>query len=319
MSDALAPYTSPEQRDTRLTAAALALGGAVVRIGTSQLGRPILAARIPSSRSDARRPVERVLVCAGIHGLEYIASETAIGLLDGLTSPSPEMDRLRARAEIWVVASLNPDGYARTWDEEGFGALKDLRTNARGVDLNRNYPLPAPARPVLTTLGGWRTGSDDPTNAFYRGTHPLSEPETRALADLHDAQRFAASANLHSTWGTLIPPLVTSPAHRRAYRVLCNAFRAKQIDARYRRLSWAGLDRFIGEQEDFQHHAFDCWAICVEHYPVWLDLGRFRSGQVFWRFNPRDVWCWVANDVPAIVAYLNAALDLGSPSTLNSG
>ncbi|MFN7955360.1 MAG: M14 family metallopeptidase [bacterium] len=316
MSLALAPYCSPETRDARLRAAASAAGGEVLSIGTSREGRAILAARVPAAPSARTAGRERVLVCAGIHGLEYIGCENALALIEGFASPSPELARLRDRAEVWVLPSLNPDGYARTWEEEGRGPLKALRTNARGVDLNRNFPLPAPSRPVLANLGGWRTGSDDPANAFYRGAHPLSEPETRALAELHRAERFAASANLHSTWGTLIPPLVTSPAHHRAYRVLCGAFSSKQRDARYRRLSWASLDRYIGEQEDFQHHELDSWALCVEHYPAWVDLGRFRSRQVFWRFNPRDLGCWLANDAPGIVAFLHTALDLGRPSTL---
>ena len=251
----LAPYPSPEERDARLGALAAAGGGECLTIGTTHRGRPIRVARIPSTGAPRRGagPPDRVLVCAGIHGLEYIGCVSALALLERLAAADGPLARLRERAEVWVIASLNPDGYARAWEIEGEGPLDDLRTNARGVDLNRNYPLPAPQRPVTFNLGGWRTGSAVPGNAFYRGAHPLSEPETAALAALHAEQRFAASANLHSTWGTLIPPLTPASAHQRAYRHLCRVFAASQSVARYKRLAWSSLDRFIGEQEDYQH------------------------------------------------------------------
>jgi hypothetical protein len=35
---------------------------------------------------------------------------------------------------------------------------------------------------------------------------------------------------------------------------------------------------------------------------------------VFWRFNPHDPRPWIANDVPAVTAFLHAALDLPPPS-----
>jgi hypothetical protein len=311
MSSLLAPYRSPEAREAHLDVLTDRLGGEVVDLGQSVEGRQVRAARVPASTPGVD---EAVLVCAGIHGVEFIGSHVALALLESLASG--RFHGLRERAEVWVVPSLNPDAYARTWAREGQGTLAELRTNARGVDLNRNFPLPAEQRPVWFDFGGWRTGSDDPANAFYRGSGPQSEPETRALTGLMERARVRASANLHSSMGTLIPPFVGCRDASRSYRSLCAAFRGAQRRP-YRRMPGAGggFDRFIGEQEDYQHHVHGAWSICVEHYPVWVDAGRFASRtSTFWRFNPRRPQVWVENDLPGIVAFLNASLDLPPPA-----
>lgn len=301
----LAPYRSPDALEAAIDALSVALNADVHTLGESVEGRPIRAVHMPGGDDGA------VLVCAGIHGVEYIATEVALGALTALRDGEAAWSALRERADLWVVPSLNPDAYARTWAQGGAGTLAELRTNAHGVDLNRNFPLPAPQKPVWFTFDGWRTGSDDPNNPFYRGTHPLSEPESAAIAGLFERVRFRASVSLHSTMGTLIPPCVQSWADYRTYAHLCRAFRQAQPDARYLRMANFWLDRFTGELEDFQHAKYGTWAICVEHWPVSSRLGRnARPGsELFWRSNPPDPTRWLANDLPGIVAFLHAGLD----------
>ncbi|MFT4286666.1 M14 family zinc carboxypeptidase [Nocardioides sp.] len=110
-------------------------------IGHSVDGRPIRAWHL----GEQGPGVKTVVVIATMHGDEDKVSLIPKSLRDG--SPIRGVD-------LWVVPTYNPDGRA-----------KGTRQNARGVDLNRNYPV------------GWiRT-----TGRYDSGRKPASEPETQAM------------------------------------------------------------------------------------------------------------------------------------------
>jgi predicted deacylase len=306
MKAALQPYLSPEARGHRVGEIVRRLGATQVTYGRSIDGEPLVAVRVRAHRPDA----PAILCTANIHGPEYVGGEVAFGLLEALADPTAPAARLRERAEVWVIPCLNPDGYRRTWERSGRGPLVNLRPNARGVDLNRNYPLPA-GRPSF--LPG--AGSTQPGTTTYRGTAPLSEPETRSLEALLHEVGFHASANLHSFMGTMIPARVTDRSSFATYLRLCAAFAAGQPRIRYRRLSHRLLDVFTGEQEDHQHHAHDSWAMCIETFSIGASYRQhLRAPSTFWRFNPRDPRPWVENDVGGLVAFFEAALGLPRPT-----
>ena len=108
-------------------------------IGRSVAGRPIVAWHL----GETGRP--KVLLIAGMHGNEPAPTAILRTLRDGKSVHG---------IDLWVVPAYNPDGLAR-----------DTRRNARGVDLNRNYPY------HWAPLGG----------SYYSGPRPSSEPETRAM------------------------------------------------------------------------------------------------------------------------------------------
>src|SRR3712207_5325027 len=118
-----------------------AVAAATMLAGYSVQGSPITAVR--SGAADAPRTV---LVVGVIHGNET-AGRAVVRSLRHTTPP--------AGVQVWTVASLNPDG-------EGAGT----RQNARGVDLNRNFPT------------RWKTAGR-PWDVFYPGPSAASEPETR--------------------------------------------------------------------------------------------------------------------------------------------
>ena len=300
----LHPYPSPEERTQTFAALIARAGGEVITYGASVEGRPLLAGRLPQAGADAR-PHARVLATANIHGVEYVSTQVVLGLAESIDR-TDVLRRLRARAEVWLIPSLNPDAYARVWEADGQGDLKGLRTNAHGVDLNRNFPLPPGGRRKLRP----GAGSSRETSATYRGPAPLSEPESKALADFLTARSFDAATNGHSFMGRLIPPYVATRADRRAYGELCAAFGAAQPVQRYGTLAFPPVDTFTGELEDFQHHVLGTWAVCVETFPIARSFAQhLRAPSLFWRFNPRDPQRWVDNDVPGIAAFFHAVLD----------
>ena len=305
----LAPYPGEGERERELEELTRRAGGVVVVVGESVAGRPIRAARVPSSMAGA----PRVLVNANIHGPEWIGSRVALGVLRALADGHP----LRERAEVVVLPCINVDGYARVERLSGAGTLKALRTNENGVDLNRNFPVPkAPspfiARNISARFGG--SGSSDPASATFRGTGALSEPEVRAVDALCVSERFAACASLHSFMGTCIPPCVRTSAESAGYAALARAFCAGQKSTRYVRFANRFVDVLTGELEDRLHHDLGAWAMTIECFSLRQSIGQHLvAPSLFWRFNPHDPAVVVDNDVPGVLAFLDAALSLPHP------
>jgi beta-N-acetylhexosaminidase len=113
-------------------------------------GRSVEGRRIVAVRSGETAPF-RVLAVGSIHGAET-AGQAVIRRLRRLSPP--------AGTELWTVRTVNPDGVAA-----------GTRQNARGVDLNRNFPE------------AWRH-QGRPFSPFYSGPRQLSEPESRAVRRL---------------------------------------------------------------------------------------------------------------------------------------
>jgi len=116
-----------------------------VRVGTSVEGRPITAVHRWSQGA-----TRTMLVVGSIHGDER-AGQRVVRRLRAASLPDG--------VDLWLVRTMNPDGVAA-----------DGRTNASGVDLNRNFP-----RHWLAA------GADTPQ---WSGPFAASEPETAAVMSL---------------------------------------------------------------------------------------------------------------------------------------
>jgi protein MpaA len=136
--------------------------------GTSVDGMP-LTVYLPEGGSS------ELVVLAAIHGDE---PETTVAVSEALRC-LPAGD-LRAA----VILCGNPDGMVR-----------GTRGNARGVDLNRNFPTSNwRPEPVF-----YKSRANDARDiALSPGPEPASEPETRALIALLERLKPRAVVSLHS-------------------------------------------------------------------------------------------------------------------------
>ncbi|MFW6387957.1 MAG: M14 family zinc carboxypeptidase [bacterium] len=119
-------------------------------IGESLQGRPIQAFELGEGDTI-------LAIIGGIHtGLEAETVHIVDQLFEHFRS-NPQ--QIPARTRLVFIPMANPDGFAR-------GA----RTNARHVDLNRNWPT-----------DNWQPEAVHGETPVSAGSEPLSEPETRAL------------------------------------------------------------------------------------------------------------------------------------------
>jgi len=132
-------------------------------IGHSVEGRPIEVVVLGPG------PVD-VLVMASIHGDESAGTPLLARLEDELRR---DPRRLRGR-RVHLIAQANPDGLA-----------SGRRGNARGIDLNRNFPAP-----------NWRAST-------RYGATPLSEPEAGALAAYFTRIRPDRVITIHQPLGCI--------------------------------------------------------------------------------------------------------------------
>jgi zinc carboxypeptidase len=137
-----------------------------------------------------------------IHGIQLGTGSRRIALIGaihaGESGPElilPALERiltdhkdLLAHVSIAAIPSVNLDERRRLAE----GVPWYLRTNANGVDLNRNYPAD-----WETTDYNYGLDTSDPDSMTYRGPAPASEPETRAVIDFLRANPPEAVFSFH--------------------------------------------------------------------------------------------------------------------------
>lgn len=114
-----------------------------------------------------------------IHGNEPSSS----GLMKAWTDDLEANPSLYTGKRVVVVPTINPDG-----------VVSNTRTNAHGVNLNRNFPT-----------DGWVKDIND-TDGYHAGgggASPLSEPEAQALASLTMSLRPRLLLSFHAV-GSLV-------------------------------------------------------------------------------------------------------------------
>jgi protein MpaA len=147
-------------------------------VGRSAQGRTLYARDVVSEN-----PQIKVLVIGAIHGDELSSASLALHWIqNAVLTPS--------NAHWRFIPVLNPDGLL---------IRPAQRMNARGVDLNRNFPTPDWERDAKAY---WEKRTrKDPRR--WPGPKPLSEPESRFIYD--EMVRFQPDmiVSIHAPYGVL--------------------------------------------------------------------------------------------------------------------
>jgi murein peptide amidase A len=152
--------TAPTHRDADTVAARWRESApATVIVGRSVLGRAIVAHRT----GPAGAP-KVLLVVGQMHGTET-KGRAVVADLSVLPAP--------AGVQVWTISTMNPDG-----------AAARRRTNAHGVDLNRNFP------------DRWRPAYSSRA-LYFPGRAAATEPEVVAMMAFLDVLRPDLVVSLH--------------------------------------------------------------------------------------------------------------------------
>lgn len=154
-----------------------------------------------------------VLFTASIHGAEYITTQLVMAQVEYYLDNQEEYyDGMRIgdildNVCIYVIPMVNPDSVVI--NQNGFFAIDndELReglfeleysdnwsSNARGVDLNRNFPTSG-----FGNDNGAAQDYDSPSYKYYEGEYAASEKETQLIIDfVTDKDNISAYISYHS-------------------------------------------------------------------------------------------------------------------------
>jgi hypothetical protein len=148
----------------------------------------------------AQRAIARVLVVGGIHGDELTSVSIVFRWIELLKEPPGEAARYQWR----VIPVLNPDGLL---------AKPPTRVNARGVDLNRNFPTDHWSSEAARY---WSVSTGrDPRR--FPGPAPRSEPESSWLHSEIENFKPDVIISVHAPYAVLDfdgPPSGIQPPQR---------------------------------------------------------------------------------------------------------
>jgi predicted deacylase len=150
-------------------------------------GREIHAIKLSKNvKKDEDEP--NFMLVSNHHARELVTPELALRTAQNLVKEYNKGDakakKILDNNQVYLLYTMNPDGLHSVWKGNVW-----QRKNARGVDLNRNYPV------------GWKMscgGDTDPSSEGYRGNKPLSEVETQTMKKWQADRHFAKVMDVHS-------------------------------------------------------------------------------------------------------------------------
>lgn len=176
-------------------------------IGKSVQNRELFAIQITDNINEVEAGEPMFKYVGNMHGNEAVGREILIYLIQYLLENYGKDDRVTKMindTNIYIMPTMNPDGFeeARLGDCVGVRG----RPNHHQVDLNRNFP------------------------DQFRKHNPTLEPETKAMIDWIENNKFVLSSNLHGGSVVASYPFDDTPTHRDIYS-------AAQDDAMFKHLA----------------------------------------------------------------------------------
>ncbi len=113
----------------------------------------------------------KTLIVGGIHGVEPQSRGFCDLYVNEMKDKSFYDD-----AFLCIIPAINPDGLSL-----------NIRGNANGVDLNRNFPAST-----------WHSVPVSGNSAYHPGSKPASEPETKIIVDLLNKYNFKKIISIHT-------------------------------------------------------------------------------------------------------------------------
>ncbi|XP_015121018.1 carboxypeptidase D isoform X4 [Diachasma alloeum] len=169
-------YHNYEQMSRFLRATSLRFQNltALYSIGKSFKERDLWVLVVSSSPYEHMIGKPDVKYVANIHGNEAVGRELMLHLIHLLVTKygtDPYITWLLDNTRIHILPSMNPDGFEVS--KEGFCEGSQGRYNARGFDLNRNFP------------------------DYFKQNNKKTQPETEAVKEWVSKIQFVISGSLH--------------------------------------------------------------------------------------------------------------------------
>ena len=263
-----------------------------IQIGQTTQKRPIWGFVL---QEPAREIRVKILIFAGLHPLEWVSNEVAMEVIEVLyRHPIPYV-------AVTVIPAVNVDRRLLAEKELRLKQKKYRRSNAKGVDLNRDFSIHRESDAI------WKHIIPD---YYQTSPAPLSQPETRALDALADKERFHSIVSLHCFGGYIYYPWAGRYAQildvKEHHRLASIMVRAQRDPFPYKAMQlshWGFPFRALGAEIDHFYAKYKSYSFLIEltRSGLWPPLSKNISHPFRW-YNPKKPQKDIRRGVDSILA-----------------